>query len=220
MLIAGVIGHQGMVQTSNLISSILASTGKKVSVTDSKSLTGLGLTRVKEYLNELEKSKVEILVLKIDIADFKADAIDGIHFDIMIYTDKADGINRDDNGEHERIMRWIFSLMDDKGIIIANMDEEGLINLLQASRNHIVTYGFNSKASMTTSSVGDTVFEDGFICCLQRTISTKSGRLVEPQEYMLNVNSNQCDGHSILAAAAFAIVNGIDLNILNADAEK
>lgn len=212
MLIAGIIGREGKVQTANLINSILSARGKKVSVIDSANLAGLDDTRVKNYLRELEKNNVDILVLKVNITDIKKEIYDILHFDIMIYTDKADDLIEEEEAGYKELMRRTFSLLDEKGLIIVNVDDRNIGQVLEGLKHHIVTYGFNSKASITTSSVGDTVSEGGLMCCLQRTISAKNGLLVEPQEYKVNVESSEFDTHNVLAAATFAIVNGVDLN--------
>jgi len=57
--------------------------------------------------------------------------------------------------------------------------------------------------------------KEGFICCLQRSIPTRGGEIIEPQEYKLNLDASEFDSHNVLAAASFAIVNGIDLNHLH-----
>lgn len=220
MIIAGIIGHQGKVQTANIINSILSSAGQKVSVADSKSLVELDPVIMKSYLLELDKNNVDVLVLKINTTDIREKVIKDLHFDIIIYTDKADDLKEGQDKNMEEVMRWIFSIMGEKGVVIVNFDDDNIVKLLNGVRNSIVTYGFNSKADITTSSVGDTVFEDGFICCLQETISAKNGQLVEPQEYRINIESREFDRHNVLAAAAFAIINGIDLNLIKGTGDK
>ena len=42
----------------------------------------------------------------------------------------------------------------------------------------VITYGFNSKATITASSVE----EDQVMVCLQRTMKTREGKQMEPQE--------------------------------------
>lgn len=220
MLIVGIIGQQSKVQTANLISLILNSTGKKVSIIDSKSFIGLNSCLIKSYLNELKKNNTDILILKIAAANIKKELFYNIHFDIIIYTEKADDLREEEMQAHEEALRWVFSIMDEKGVLIINLDEQDIVKILKGLDKHVVTYGFNSKASVTTSSVGDTVFEDTFICCLQKTIPANNGLLIEPQEYRVNIKPNGYDRHSILAAASFAIVNGIDLNNIYCTGEE
>ena len=212
MLIAGIIGSEGKVQTASLINSILAAKGKKVSVIDSASLLGLDGNRIKAYISELGKNNIDLLLLKASITDIDKFIFDEVQFDIVIYTDKAEDSSGPDRNEYSEKMERIFSLMVDKGVAIVNVDDIDLITLLQGMKHSFVTYGFNTKASITTSSIGDSVFKDTFICCLQRSISTRNGKIIEPQEYKLKLEASEFDSHNVLAAASFAIINGIDLN--------
>lgn len=212
MLIAGILGSEGKFQTAGLINSILTQKGKRISVVDSKNFPGPDKKRIKSYISELERNNTDILLLKINPADIDGFFLSDMHFDIIIYTDKS---VESDSAKPYYGMERAFSLMSDKGVAIVNVDDVELLNLLQGLRQHVVTYGFSTKASITTSSVGDSVLENNFICCLQRTISTRSGEVIEPQEYKLEFDGGGFDTRSVLAAASFAIVNGIDLNFHN-----
>ena len=212
MLIAGIFGSKGKLQTAAIISSMLAAQGEKVSVIDSTRLPAMDGSKIKAYIAELEKNSVDLLLLKIELADIDRLLSDGLQFDILIYTDKAeDGLDFE-KPEYKNKVKQIISLMADKGVAIVNVDDNELIRLLQGMKHRFVTYGFNTKASVTTSSIGDSVFKDGFICCLQRSISARNGKIIEPQEYKLQLESGEFDSHNVLAAASFAIINGIDLN--------
>jgi UDP-N-acetylmuramyl tripeptide synthase len=212
MLIAGIFGTQGIERTASLVSSILSSNGQKVSVVDSKHLIELESRKIKSYINELDKNNVNVLILKVDIMDVMKDFFNNIKFSIMLYTDKSDEIEGISSDDYSRLMHKSFSLLEEKGIVIVNVDDSELIKFLHGIRHHIITYGFNSKASMTTSSIGDTLTKADFMCCLQRTISDRNGTLVEPQEYRIKIKANEFDTYNILAAATFAVMNGIDLN--------
>lgn len=212
MLIAGIIGCEGKTKIANLINSILSSRGKKVSIVDSSHLMELDSKRIKCYLHELEKNNVHILILKINMADIENRIFNDFHFDIIIYTDKPDGLNTVDIPACRDLTGRVYSLLDEKGIVILNVDDVELVNFIQDMKYHVVTYGFNSKASITTSSIGDMVSEDGFMCCLQKTIAAKNGMVIEPQEYRITMESGEFNTYNILAAASFAIVNGVDLN--------
>ncbi|MGE5613504.1 MAG: Mur ligase family protein [Bacillota bacterium] len=212
MLIAGIIGSEGKLQTASIINSILTSKGEKVSIIDSASMPGYDGKRIRAYINELEKNNISLLMLKAGLMDIDRFLPDDIRFDILIYTDKTEDNVSFDKIEHMARLRRVFSHMAEKGVAIVNVDDSQLIDLLQGMRHRFITYGFSTKASITTSSVGDIVFKDGFICCLQRPISTRGGKIIEPQEYKLHLDAGEFDSHNLLAAASFAIVNGIDLN--------
>ncbi|HHW48396.1 MAG TPA: glutamate ligase [Clostridiaceae bacterium] len=212
MVIAGIVGHDGKVQTANLISSILSSKGKKVSVIDSKSISEMDFRTVRDYVYELDKNNVDILVLKINIDDVNNMIIDCLHFDFIIYTGKPDSLNERDSKNFSLLMKKIFSLLNEKGIAIINIDENDSKQFLEDLKFYTVTYGFNSKASITTSSVGDYMLGDSFICCLQNSIPARDGNLIAPHEYRINIETSGLDTHNVLAAVSFAIVNGVDLD--------
>ncbi len=215
MLIAGILGSEGKLQTANIISSMLTSKGEKVSVIDPAGMPGIDSKRIKAYVSELERNNIDILILKMNITEIDNYLPGDIRFDILIYTDKSSDSAEDISFDDANSLERVFSLLADKGVAIVNVDDSELIRLLRGMRHKFITYGFNTKASVTTSSIGDTVFKDGFICCLQRSVSTRSGALIEPQEYKINLDAGEFDSHNVLAAASFAIVNGIDLNLLS-----
>jgi hypothetical protein len=87
MLIAGILGSEGKLQTAGIISSILASKGEKVSVIDPAGMPGMDSRRTAAYISELEKNNVDMLILKMDILDVDKYISDELRFDILIYTD-------------------------------------------------------------------------------------------------------------------------------------
>lgn len=212
MLVAGIIGRDEECRTTNLINDIFSTAGKKVSIIDAKDLIGLDARLIKSYVNELEKNNVEVLILKINIFDIENEIFNYLHFDIMIYNDSANHLSDLNTESYAALMRRVFSFLDEKGTAIVNVDYNELIKFLQGLNRYVVTYGFNPKASITASSTGDNLLKNSFMCCLQRTISARNGELVEPQEYRINVESDEVDAYNVLAAASFAIVNGVDLN--------
>lgn len=212
MLITGIIGQDDKEKTAGIISSILQNSEKRISILDSKNLSSLNVKQVKSYLAELEKNNIDILILKVDLSDIKSEIYDFLRFDIIVFTDKADEISGHDNQLHMELMRKAFSLLNEKGIAIVNADDNNLSQFFQGIKHYIVTYGFNLKASITTSSIGDLVTKDNILCCLQRRIHTKNGTVIEPQEFKVKTDIEGVDPNNVLAAATFALINGIDLN--------
>lgn len=209
MLLAGIIESDN--KTTNLICNMLSSTNKKVGVSDFRKLSEFDPVIIRDYFTRLSDEGTDILLIRIsnDIGKFvKKD----IQFDIIVYEDKGSQSGNTEESSFEKAAAEIFSLLDRNGIIIMNVDNIELLKLLKGMKFNTITYGFNSKASMTTSSTGDGMFKDNFICCLQRTLPTRDGMNVEPQEYKIKLSSNEYDAYSILAAATFAVVNDIDPN--------
>lgn len=212
MLIAAIVGRDGINETASLVNSILSTTDQKVSIVDIRNLSGLGAKRVKSYISELSKNSVDILILKIGCNEACDEVLSNIVFDIIICTDKTDGFDDNSKAQFPNPIKRALSMLDEKGLVIVNADDSTLMEFLTGLSRPIVTYGFNPRASITTSSVGDTFFEGKFMCSLQKTICAKNGLTLEPQEYIVKVDSHDTDSYNVLAAATFAIVNGIDLN--------
>lgn len=216
VLIAGIIGQDNKESTANLINSIFSASKKRFSIVDSKTLINLDSKRFRAYLAELLKNNTDILILKINIFDMDKEIFDYLKFDIIIFTDKADDFSESIiSTDYKDSMRKAFSLLDDKGIAIVNADDFELTNFLNGIKHYIITYGFNLKASITTSSVGDLVDKCDIMCCLQRTVFARNGNVIEPQEFIIKTKPEMYDPYNVLAAATFALVNGVDLNLLN-----
>lgn len=215
MLIAGIISQSDKESTANLINSIFSASKKRFSIVDSKSLTNLDSKRFKAYLNELLKNDTDILILKVNIYDLDKEIFDYLKFDIIIFNDKADDFKESSSDNYKEFMRKAFSLLDEKGIAIVNADDNELTNFLNGIKHYIITYGFNLKASITTSSVGDLVAKNNIMCCLQRTVFARNGSIIEPQEFIIKTKTDMYDTYNVLAAATFALVNGVDLNLLS-----
>ncbi len=210
MLISAIIG-QSINKTEELIKSLFSSTGKKISIIQMKVLKDLNYKKYKDYLLELERNGIDFLIIKVDILEIKY-LFNGLKFDIIFYTDKFEDFSEDENLKYKDLMKKAFEFLDENGIAIVNVDDIDYVKFLQEMKHYIITYGFSSKASITTSSVSYTMFKDDFMLCLQNSISTKSGLIIEPQEYRLKVDYNEINPNNILAAASFALINDIDLS--------
>ena len=62
--------------------------------------------------------------------------------------------------------------------LVSNVDFKQNWEILKDLELTVITYGFNSKATITASSVE----EDQVMVCLQRTMKTREGKQMEPQE--------------------------------------
>lgn len=215
MLLAGIVGQEDVMETVSLINSILSAKGKRVSVADPAGLSGNDARTLRSYMHELEKNRTDMLLLKLNVGNLDKLIYNGINFDIMIFTGNTDTTSSTGSCEKDGffdISRKIQSFIGDKGITIVNVDDKKLISMLEGKLQHVVTYGFNSKASITTSSIMDNLLDGSFMLCLQKTIPARNGLMMEPQEYRLKLGPDEFEAHNILAAVSFAIVNGIDPN--------
>lgn len=77
-------------------------------------------------------------------------------------------------------------ILENASYVVINSDIENNLSLLEDINATVITYGFNSKATITASSVG----EEEIMLCLQRTLRTKSKKEIEPQEIKMLVCEN------------------------------
>ena len=91
-------------------------------------------------------------------------------------------------------------------IAIINIDDEDLIRHLQGLKCNIITYGYNSRASVTISGINNDVFtgESYYVCSLQRTIKTVNNKKIEPCEVRISVTEDY-NPQSVMAYSAFLI---------------
>ena len=120
------------------------------------------------------------------IKEKNIDNIKNVHFDTIV-------INRN----FEKIDKLNNILENAKNVII-NMDSKIEDDDISIVDSNIITYGFNSKSSITISSVTD----DDVLICVQRNIYNSYGE-IEPQEVKLENNDNYSIYDLIIVLALF-----------------
>lgn len=98
--------------------------------------------------------------------------------------------------------------------LIVNSDEKPVLKRLnKENAENVITYGFNNKACVTASSVGDKAFS----FCVQRAFSTFSGNTVVQQEFTVNIPpKSPNDIYAVLAAVTTAIIGDIKTDAVRA----
>lgn len=154
----------------------------------------------------LSNDNIDLIVISIKPAEAAAVENFGVEFDFLI-------INIIDSKLMKgALLKTIFKQCD---YYIINTDEDNLNILSVESLNGIViTYGFNSKATMTISSY---IIEQSMetSLCLQREIINLFGDRVSSFEFIIEINSTNMDHvYSVLAASILCLVIGekIQLN--------
>lgn len=92
-------------------------------------------------------------------------------------------------------------LLENSTYLIINSDIVENLNLLENIKATVITYGFNSKATITASSVG----EEEIMLCIQRTLKDKSGKDIEAQEINVPINENT---NCTMAVASLLLIYG------------
>ncbi len=127
-------------------------------------------TKSENYIRKIQNnndvfSKYHIIFIK----EKSIDNIKNIKFETII-------INREFNDEYS-----LNKLIAKSKYIIVNEDIDMAISLLNDVSSNIITYGFNSKSTITMSSITD----DSIQICVQRNILSKQNE-IEQQEISLN----------------------------------
>jgi UDP-N-acetylmuramyl tripeptide synthase len=209
VVISSITGTSEKSRIAYLIKLFMSYSEVKVSVTDIKRLSGLSASQLKDYIDGLKKNNTDILIIKNSLTELTKGLISLINFDIMLFIDKADDLKWEEFEKYSRILRQDGVLNNKNSVMIVNADYISVLKLLESKQYYTVTYGYSSKAVVTASSVGDSVTENNFLCCIQKNIFTIKGKIFEPQEFKINMFQSGHNIYNILAAAAFTVVNGI-----------
>lgn len=86
--------------------------------------------------------------------------------------------------------------------LVINTDRIKSIEMFKEYNLKIFTFGFNSKALVTASSVT----EDGVLICVRKEIESIGRKVIEPQE--IKVRSDE-DAESIMAVACTLLIYGV-----------
>lgn len=89
-------------------------------------------------------------------------------------------------------------------ITILNADRKITPN--QSKKSLVITYGLNSLATITASSLHAEPEFVRFHCCLQRSIVTLKGKLLEPQEFPVSLPNSLPDISTALACVSLGLV--------------
>ena len=211
MIITGLAGYgDSLTQTSNLIYSILNSNNKKVSILDCKNLKDV--KTLKSYILEIQKNSSDFLILKIDSKNFDQKLLDYVQFDIILHNNETDPVYGWDIYNYDETIKKLLPYLSNEGTIILNEDFILNSSYLKDMEYVVVTYGFSSKADITTSSISDTLFGTEFIFYQQKSIKTIDGIYIYPQEYRINTDKTNTDIYTILGVVSFILVCGVNLN--------
>lgn len=90
--------------------------------------------------------------------------------------------------------------------LIINADIETNMLVLDNVDINVVTFGFNSKSTITTSSVK----EENILICIQRTIQNVKNEEIEPQEILVSKSTLNDDMYAIMGVISLLIIYGIE----------
>ena len=70
----------------------------------------------------------------------------------------------------------------------------------------VITYGLNPLATITASSVSTDGEKTSFLCCLQRSIVTLKGKIIEPQEFPVSLPKRVTDIGAMMGFVALGLI--------------
>lgn len=88
--------------------------------------------------------------------------------------------------------------------LVINSDEEINLNLLENMDLNVITFGFNSKSTITASSVRD----EGILLCIQRNMKLISGDKIEPQEISIRKVEQKVPTSIMMGIATILLLYG------------
>lgn len=210
--IIGVIGCKNREVTSQILKEVLKCAGKKVKIIKSRDDTGV-------YLNiktktDLEK-ETEIIILEINSSNIRQVYNRKLDLDIIIDTDISRYIDNKHIEDYISNKLLLINNLNKNSLLIINSDDKDSIKLSSKNKNVIVmTYGLNSKSSVTTSSIN---FDDNikFNLCLQRKLNTLHNNYIEEFEHPILTNLISVESlYSTLAAISALLYLDIDIYLI------
>ncbi len=99
-----------------------------------------------------------------------------------------------------------FELSRDYSAVLVNTDDIDIFKHLNIKNGNIITYGLNSKSSVTASSIR----ENSVTVCIQRAIPSLAGAKIEQQEFNVTVSPKHKENVShMLAAVTAALIDDL-----------
>lgn len=128
-----------------------------------------------------------------------------LSIDILVFTRQS---SLPDNGS--------LNLINENAIIIIEADDADIYKYLMGTRANLLTYGFNSKASITASSVEDNMERKFIQLCIQRSFKTINDVTVDAQEIPITFTPSKSSNIlNEIAAITAALAYGINIRTIS-----
>ena len=164
------------------------------------------------YLKELRKSKTDIVIIKIIPEKMMQGLYNHVRFNFLIYEHAIEQYPKYFTQTYLSYYKKILSNMEKEDIALINIDNDKMAELLKGSKMCVITYGLNSKATITTSSIEEGEQPNTFIYCLQRSIKTINGEDIEAQEFPVRVRSSKDkEIYNTLGAVTIGLIYNVDI---------
>ncbi len=101
-------------------------------------------------------------------------------------------------------MEMLKKMLLNTNYLVINTDRIKSIEMFKEYNLKIFTFGFNSKALVTASSVT----EDEVLICVKKEFESIAGKVIEPQEIKISIDE---DAESIMAVACTLLIYGVEM---------
>ncbi len=136
------------------------------------------------------------------IKESNIDNIKNVHFDTIVINSKFNKMDE------------LTSLLANAKNILINMDEKIDFEDANVCNLNLITYGFNSKSSVTVSSVTD----DDALICIQRNICSNTG-VIEVQEIKIE-NDNSYNIYDLIIVVLMFLMYSSNLEEIHINSTK
>lgn len=153
-----------------------------------------GLKRILD--NRLNNVNKEHTIITIN--DKSINNIKNIRFETILVMDVTKVKDKEDE---------LNELFKNSKYLSLNADMNNTLEAVNNMKLNIITFGFNSKSTITASSV-----ENNFLICLQRKIVNINKKVIEPQEIEVKIVDKKLSNssHNLMGIASILLIYGKD----------
>ena len=138
-------------------------------------------------IKTIEKNLKDKSIKVISINNNSIENIKNVKFETIVVDDILLQKDKEYNAKIQKNKETLKKIINNSKNIILNSDIIENLDTVKNLNLTIITYGFNSKATITMSSLN----EDNMLVCLQRNIKILDGRIVEQQEVNIELDEKQ-----------------------------
>ncbi|MBS4535943.1 hypothetical protein GOQ29_10000 [Clostridium sp. D2Q-14] len=217
LIIIGVTGTNGKTTTTYLIERLFKNAGYKTALIGTLGVKINDVETLYELFSELKKIDIKVIILEVSSHALKFDMTYGVDFDAAIHTNiEVDHLDLHKSfDDYLNTRKILFDSLRRNRLAVINIDDENGTKLLDGNKNALtITYGLNSKSSVTASSIN--IQENlSFSVCIQRSIFTIEEKEYFSQEFNISTKLSELyNVYNSLAAISCALYFDIDIDII------
>ena len=145
-------------------------------------------SHIEQVLNRTLQNKTIFILKEDNIQNFK-----NISFETIVIFSKNNTLAK------SKIVR---TLLEKAKYLIIDADEKIGLDLKDLQNLKVITYGFNSKSTITASSVTD----EDLLICVQRNIMSLNKKEIEPQEILVKNIDNKLTTNIMMGIVTILLI--------------